>query len=82
VKELLPYELKPVIMCNALLRLARALNQGRRSAVKSLRARVGQSHVTLFLRAKSGSELELWALSKEADYFRFVFGRTLSAEVS
>ena len=82
VKQLLPHELKPVIMCNALLRLARALNQGRRSAVKSLRARVGQYHVTLFLRAKSGSELELWALSKEADYFLFVFGRTLSAEVS
>ena len=50
--------------------------------MKSLRARVGQYHVTLFLRAKSGSELELWALSKEADYFLFVFGRTLSAEVS
>jgi exopolyphosphatase/guanosine-5'-triphosphate,3'-diphosphate pyrophosphatase len=82
VKQLLPQELKPVVMCNALLRLARALNQGRRSAVSGLKARVGKYHVTLFLRTKSGAELELWALGKEADYFRFVFGRTLSAEVS
>jgi len=82
VKQLLPQQLKPAVMCNELLRLARALNQGRRSAVRSLRARVGKYHVTLFLRTKAGAELELWALTKEADYFRFVFGRTLSAEVS
>ena len=34
------------------------------------------------LRTKSGAELESWAVGKEADYFRFVFGRTLSAEAS
>src|SRR3954471_8954238 len=82
VKQLLPQQLKPAVMCNELLRLARALNQGRRSAVRSLRARVGKYHVTLFLQTKARAELELWALTKEADYFRFVFGRTLSAEVS
>jgi exopolyphosphatase/guanosine-5'-triphosphate,3'-diphosphate pyrophosphatase len=82
LKELLPYELKPVVMCNALLRLARALNQGRRTAVSGIRARIGKDHVTLFLRTRGGAELESWALSKEADYFRFVFGRTLSAETS
>jgi exopolyphosphatase/guanosine-5'-triphosphate,3'-diphosphate pyrophosphatase len=82
VKQLLPQQLKPAVMCNAILRLARALNQGRRSAVREIGARVGKYHVTLFLRTRGGAELELWALTKEADYFRFVFGRTLSAETS
>ena len=82
MKDLLPADLKPVIMCNAILRLARALNQGRRSAVTSVRVRVGANQVTLYPRARAGAELELWALAKEASYFRFVFGRTLSAETS
>jgi exopolyphosphatase / guanosine-5'-triphosphate,3'-diphosphate pyrophosphatase len=82
MKNLLPADMKPVIMCNALLRLARALNQGRRSAVSSVRGRVGKDHVTLYAHARTSAELELWALAKEASYFRFVFGRTLSAETS
>jgi exopolyphosphatase / guanosine-5'-triphosphate,3'-diphosphate pyrophosphatase len=82
MKNLLPSDMKPVITCNALLRLARALNQGRRSAVTSVRGRVGKGQVTLFARARGGAELEMWALAKEASYFRFVFGRALSAETS
>src|SRR5207302_7896788 len=58
VKQLLPQQLKPTVMCNAILRLARALNQGRRSAVRGICARVGKYHVTLFLRARGGAELE------------------------
>jgi exopolyphosphatase/guanosine-5'-triphosphate,3'-diphosphate pyrophosphatase len=62
-----------------LLRLARAVEQGRRGAVLSLRAKVESRSVRLTLVTKpSGAELELWALEKECVYFREVFGRELS----
>lgn len=62
-----------------LLRLARAVEQGRRSAVLSLRAKVEPKGVRLTLVTRpSGAELELWALEKECIYFREVFGRELS----
>jgi exopolyphosphatase/guanosine-5'-triphosphate,3'-diphosphate pyrophosphatase len=67
----------------ALLRLARALDQGRRSAVKILRVRVHQDgRVRLMLEPTSGEgiELELWAVEQEKDYFAAVFGRELLAE--
>ena len=63
-----------------LLRLARALNQGRRGAVTTIRTRVHADRVILRLVTKwSGAELELWAFAKERGYFREVFGRDLSA---
>ncbi len=65
-----------------LLRLARALDQGRRSVVKSVSARVQDGRVTLALRAKPSPDLELWALEKERTYFRSVFGRELIASVA
>jgi len=66
----------------ALLRLARALDQGRRGAVREVQVRVHQdARVRLTLRSNSeGIELELWAVEQEADYFRTVFGRELLAE--
>ncbi len=66
-----------------LLRLARALDQGRRGAVKDVRVRVQASRVMLEVSAKrSGADLELWAVEKERAYFRSVFGRELVAVVS
>jgi exopolyphosphatase/guanosine-5'-triphosphate,3'-diphosphate pyrophosphatase len=66
----------------ALLRLARALDQGRRGAVHDLQVRVHQDgRVRLLLRPNSeGIELELWAVEQEKDYFKSVFGRELLAE--
>jgi exopolyphosphatase / guanosine-5'-triphosphate,3'-diphosphate pyrophosphatase len=67
----------------ALLRLARALDQGRRAAVRELQVRVHQDgRVRLMLKPNSpeGMELELWAVDKEKDYFETVFGRELLAE--
>jgi len=62
-----------------LLRLARAIEQGRRGAVLSLRARVEPRDVRLTLVTRpTGAELELWALEKESGYFFEVFGRGLS----
>lgn len=61
-----------------LLRMARALEQGRRGAVKGIKTRVESDRVLLAVDEKSsGAELEIWALRKERAYFRDVFGRDL-----
>ena len=59
-----------------LLRLARALNQDRASDVLRVTARVYPKRVLLEIQpGRTGAELELWSLRKEAAYFREVFGR-------
>jgi exopolyphosphatase/guanosine-5'-triphosphate,3'-diphosphate pyrophosphatase len=67
-----------------LLRLARALNLGRSRAVEKVRVGVRSAEVKLSLvpRRRMGVDLELWAVEKERDYFREVFGRELSTAVS
>ncbi len=67
-----------------LLRLARALNLGRSRAVERVRIGVRSAGVKLTLvpRRRMGVDLELWAIEKECDYFREVFGRELSTAVS
>jgi exopolyphosphatase/guanosine-5'-triphosphate,3'-diphosphate pyrophosphatase len=64
-----------------LLRLARALNLGRSRAVEKVRARIHAAgvHLTLVPRRRMGVDLELWAIEKDAAYFREVFGRELSS---
>jgi len=71
-------EHKNVQRAVVLLRLAVALNQDRASDVLRVGARVYPKRVILELRpGRSGAELELWSLRKEASYFREVFGREL-----
>jgi exopolyphosphatase/guanosine-5'-triphosphate,3'-diphosphate pyrophosphatase len=67
-----------------LLRLARALNLGRSRAVERVRVAVRSAEVklTLLPRRRMGVDLELWAIEKERDYFREVFGRELSTAAS
>ena len=66
-----------------LLRLAVALNQDRASDVLRVVARVYPKRVYLEVRpGRTGAELELWSLRKEADYFREVFGRELFATLA
>ncbi|MFZ0747210.1 MAG: Ppx/GppA phosphatase family protein [Terracidiphilus sp.] len=66
-----------------LLRLAVALNQDRASDVLRVAAKVYPKRVYLELRpGRTGAELELWSLRKEADYFREVFGRELFATLA
>jgi exopolyphosphatase / guanosine-5'-triphosphate,3'-diphosphate pyrophosphatase len=67
----------------ALLRLARALDQGRRGSVCELHVRVrhdGAVSLGLTSASSEGVELELWAVEQERDYFKAVFGRDLFAE--
>jgi len=81
IKALAPADREHVRKASLLLRLARALNLGRSGAVRMSRVKVGHSKVELEMRAKSrsGADLELWAVEKEKNYFREVFGRELSA---
>jgi exopolyphosphatase/guanosine-5'-triphosphate,3'-diphosphate pyrophosphatase len=67
-----------------LLRLARALNLGRSRAVRQIRIgiRAAEVRITLVPRRNLGVDLELWAVEKERDHFREVFGRELSTAVS
>jgi exopolyphosphatase/guanosine-5'-triphosphate,3'-diphosphate pyrophosphatase len=71
-------EHKHVQRAVVLLRLAVALNQDRASDVLRVTARVYPKRVYLELQpGRTGAELELWSLRKEAAYFREVFGREL-----
>jgi hypothetical protein len=83
MKVLLSADRGPVRKAVLLLRLARALNQGRSGAVKSFRIQLKREKVTLLLRApRARADLELWSLEKEADHFRELFGRELEAALS
>jgi exopolyphosphatase/guanosine-5'-triphosphate,3'-diphosphate pyrophosphatase len=71
-------EHKNVQFAVVLLRLAVALNQDRVSDVLRLAVKVYPKRVYLEVEpGRTGAELELWSLRKEADYFREVFGREL-----
>jgi exopolyphosphatase/guanosine-5'-triphosphate,3'-diphosphate pyrophosphatase len=75
-----PYVQKAIV----LLRMARALNLSRSRAVEKARVQVraAEVRVTLVPRRRTGMDLEMWALEKERDYFREVFGRELSTAAS
>jgi len=77
--KLLPAHIRSdAIKSIAILRVARALNQGRRSAVESVRATLRGGEIIISVKARrGGADLELWAGEKEVAYFREVFGREL-----
>ncbi|MDE3150117.1 MAG: Ppx/GppA family phosphatase [Acidobacteriota bacterium] len=71
-------EHKNVHRAVVILRLAEALNQDRASDVLRVAVKVYPKRVYLELEpGRTGAELELWSLRKEAGYFREVFGREL-----
>ncbi len=83
IKVLPPHLRADVIKATALLRIARALNQGRRGAVQAIRAYSRDGEVTVRLTAsRGGADLELWAAEKEIPYFREVFGRELAFKLA
>lgn len=78
MRQVPPEDYEHVRRAVVLLRLAVALNQDRASDVLQVRVRVYPKRVQLELRpGRTGAELELWSLRKEANYFREVFGRDL-----
>jgi exopolyphosphatase / guanosine-5'-triphosphate,3'-diphosphate pyrophosphatase len=80
MKDIDPADRINVQKAIVLLRLARALNLGRGRAVEKVRVghRAAEVHLTLVPRRRAGMDLELWAIEKDAAYFREVFGRELS----
>lgn len=84
MKMLDPGDRSDVQKAILLLRLARALNLGRSRAVEQIRVSLRSAEVKLTLvpRRRMGVDLELWAIEKERDYFREVFGRELSTAAS
>jgi exopolyphosphatase/guanosine-5'-triphosphate,3'-diphosphate pyrophosphatase len=84
IKAIPSSERRNVTRACSLLRLARALNLGRRDAVRDLRLQLRDSKVLLVVAPKRGTdvELEVWALERERNYFREVFGRELSAAIA
>jgi|SRR5581483_8333775 len=84
VKVLSPPDRDHVPKASLLLRLGRALNLGRSDSVRHCKVRVHEASVELLLSPKRGAgvDLELWAIEKERNHFREVFGRTLSAALA
>jgi exopolyphosphatase/guanosine-5'-triphosphate,3'-diphosphate pyrophosphatase len=85
VLQLVPRADKPQVpKAVALLRLARALDQARRGAVRELHVHVrhdGPVELGLLPETAEGVQLELWAIEQERNYFKSVFGRDLLAEL-
>jgi len=78
MRQVPPEEHEHVKRAVVLLRLAVALNQDRASDVLRVRVRVYPRQVMLEISpGRTGAELELWSLRKEAVYFREVFRREL-----
>ena len=71
-------EHKNILRAVVLLRLAEALNQDRASDVLRVAVKIYPKRVYLEVQpGRTGAELEMWSLRKEAGYFREVFGREL-----
>jgi exopolyphosphatase/guanosine-5'-triphosphate,3'-diphosphate pyrophosphatase len=78
LRNIPPIEHERVEKAVVLLRLAVALNQDRASDVLRVAVKVYPKRIYLEVQpGRTGAELELWSLRKEADYFREVFGREL-----
>jgi exopolyphosphatase/guanosine-5'-triphosphate,3'-diphosphate pyrophosphatase len=78
LRNIPPEEHKNVHRAVVLLRLAEALNQDRASDVLRVAVKTYPKRIYLELEpGRTGAELELWSLRKEAGYFREVFGREL-----
>jgi exopolyphosphatase/guanosine-5'-triphosphate,3'-diphosphate pyrophosphatase len=83
MKRVATSDVESITKSVVLMRLARALNQSRRGLVSSVRANIKGGKVNLRLStARTGADLELWALEKEFGYFREVFGRDLDVTLS
>jgi exopolyphosphatase/guanosine-5'-triphosphate,3'-diphosphate pyrophosphatase len=81
LKGILPLDQEYIAKASMLLRLARSMNLGRSRAVQKARVTIrnGAVKMTLMSRRRVGMDLELWAIEKDRDYFRELFGRELSA---
>ncbi len=78
MRQVPPEEHEHVRRAVVLLRLAVALNQDRASDILRVRVRVYPKQVLMEISpGRTGAELEMWSLRKEAAYFKEVFRKDL-----
>jgi exopolyphosphatase/guanosine-5'-triphosphate,3'-diphosphate pyrophosphatase len=72
------------IVCKlaAILRIAAALDRGRRGAIRDVGADVSENAVQFELRRRSEADVELAAAMKKGKYFAKLFGRQVAFEVA
>lgn len=66
----------------AILRIAAALDRGRRGAIRDVGVEAGEHGVRFELRQRGDAEVELAAARKKGKYFGKVFGREVAFEVT
>jgi len=66
----------------AILRLAAALDRGRRGAIRDVGAEVGEEAVRFELRRRGDADVEIAAARKKGKYFATVFGRRVDFDVA
>ena len=81
IKTLPLSDQKQIAKASLLLRLAWGLNLGRSGALRMVNVKVNgaSAQLTLVPKRPLNVDLELWAVEKEKDYFREVFGLDFSA---
>jgi len=80
--ELTPSEISLVRKASTLLRIADSLDRSHHQPVRSVRAHVAGSVVSLRVSAKQPVDLELWDAQHEVPLFRRVFGKRLDMTVT
>ncbi|HEY0592226.1 MAG TPA: Ppx/GppA phosphatase family protein [Thermoanaerobaculia bacterium] len=79
-RELAPRQRKAVERATAILRLADALDRGRKQAIRDIGVEVDGERLLFRARPRSDATVEIDAAARQARYFARVFGR--SAEVA
>lgn len=79
--QLSPAQREVVQKLTAILRMADALDRGRRGAVRDVGVQVGAKRVRLKLRLRDHAGVELEAAQKKRKYFARVFDRKVELEV-
>jgi len=79
-----PQEQAAVTKASMLLRIARALHMNHSQSVAQVGISARNGRVSLRITPRRGAslDLEIWAIQKDGDYFREVFGRELSVAVA
>jgi exopolyphosphatase/guanosine-5'-triphosphate,3'-diphosphate pyrophosphatase len=75
VRELAPRQRKAVERTSAILRLADALDRGRKQAIRDIGVEFGDDRVLFRARPRSNATVEIEAAAKQARYFGRVFDR-------
>ncbi|HJQ78443.1 MAG TPA: Ppx/GppA phosphatase family protein [Lacipirellulaceae bacterium] len=74
-REMPPADQRRVASLAAILRLALALDRTHQQHVESVRARVRDDRVEIFVEAQSDAEVAVWAAERKVELFEKVFGR-------